>query len=56
MGQWNGSVLARFGTLDSAKALTLQRMAYGDRGIIVVNNVSDRQEFPPEASFGRLVG
>ena len=48
---WKGSVLARFSTLDSAKALTLQRMAYGVRGIMVVDSVSGRQEFPPEASF-----
>ena len=53
---WKGSVLARFNTLDSAMALTLQRMAYGDQGVIVVDSVSDRQAFPREASLDRRVG
>ena len=50
---WSGTVLARFMSLDRAKALTLQRMAYGDTGIVVVDSASGRQTYPPESPLAR---
>jgi hypothetical protein len=51
---WPGSVLGRFNTLDSAKALVLQRMAYGDEGVVVVDSASGRQAYPIESPLARL--
>ena len=50
---WSGTVLARFTSPDSAKALTLQRLAHGDKGIVVVDSASGRQTYPPESPSGR---
>ena len=49
---WSGTVLARFISPDSAKAFTLQRMAHGDKGIVVVDSASGRRTYPPESSSG----
>ena len=46
VGSWKGRLLASFATLDSAKALALQRMAYGDRAVVVVDRVGEERVFP----------
>jgi len=46
---WSGTVLGEYRSLDSAKALTLQRMAYGDTGIVVVDSTSGGRAYPPES-------
>jgi len=47
---WTGHVLGRFNTLDSAKALVLQRMSFGDTGVVVVDVRSSDRVYPPEES------
>jgi hypothetical protein len=47
---WTGHVLGRFNTLDSAKALVLQRMSFGDTGVMVVEVRSGARTYPPEES------
>ena len=51
---WTGLVLGRFRTLDSARALVLQRMAYGDVGLAVVDSASGEKVYPVESSVSRL--
>ena len=41
-----GRVLDSFLKLDSAQALALQRMAYGDVGVVVVDQVNGEKVFP----------
>lgn len=52
---WNGTVLGRFKSLDSAKALTLQRLSYGDTGIVVVDVVSGGRAYPPDSGDSLLL-
>ena len=47
---WTGHVLGRFNTLDSAKALVLQRMSFGDTGVVVIEVRSGDRKYPPEES------
>ena len=50
---WAGHVLGRFNTLDSAKALVLQRLSFGDTGVVVIDIRSGERLYPPEESrFG----
>ena len=51
---WGGTVLGRFRSLESAKALTLKRIACGDTGIVVVDSVSGGRAYPPESLLVRL--
>ena len=46
LGGEHGKVLGRFMSSDSARALALQRMAYGDRGVVVVDRVDGERIFP----------
>jgi hypothetical protein len=39
-------VLGTFHTEDSAKALALQRMAYGDLGVVVIDQETGERVFP----------
>jgi hypothetical protein len=39
-------VLGSFNKVDSARALALQRMAYGDIGVVVVDQATGEQVFP----------
>ena len=45
---WSGEVLGRFETQDSAKALALQRIAYGDTGVVVVETATRKCVYPPD--------
>ena len=45
---WTGHVLGRFNTLDSAKALVLQRLSFGDTGVVVIDIRSGERLYPPE--------
>ncbi len=47
---WSGHVLGRFNTLDSAKALVLQRLSFGDTGVVVIEVRSGDRVYPPEES------
>jgi hypothetical protein len=40
------TVLDTFNTMESAKALVLQRMAYGDVTVVVIDAYTGRQVFP----------
>jgi hypothetical protein len=42
-----GTVLGRFRSEESARALALQRLAYGDRGVIVVDSAAGEVVYPP---------
>ena len=45
---WSGHVLGRSNTFASAKALVLQRMSFGDTGIVVVGLPSGERVYPPD--------
>lgn len=47
---WAGHVLGRFNTMDSARALVLQRMAFGDTGVVVIQVHSGARVYPPDES------
>jgi hypothetical protein len=42
-----GLVLDRFHTEESARALVLQRLAYGDRGVIAVDSATGEVVYEP---------
>jgi hypothetical protein len=46
VGRWRGEVLDSFFSLDSARALALHRMAYGDIGVVVIDQLSGEKVFP----------
>jgi hypothetical protein len=46
VGGCTGRQLDSFHSLDSAKALALQRMAYGNVGVVVVDQVGGETVFP----------
>jgi hypothetical protein len=46
-----GRELDRFDTIDGARALALQQMAYGDLGVVVVDLLAQQRIFP-DASAG----
>jgi hypothetical protein len=48
-GAHTGREIDRFHTLDCAVALTLQRMASGDLGVIVVDLLTNERVFPASA-------
>ena len=43
----SGVVIDRFRTEESARALALQRLAYGDTGVVVVDAESGEVVYPP---------
>jgi hypothetical protein len=45
---WSGHVLGRFMTLDSAKALVLQRMSFGDTAVVVIDVHTGKRVYPPD--------
>ena len=53
-----GTILWRFHSEESARALAMQRLSYGDRGVIVVDTVTGAAVYPPadEGNGGRPVG
>ena len=52
-GAPRGRLVDSFRTEESAKALALQRMSYGDVGVVVFDSVSGKQVFPrPDATGG----
>jgi hypothetical protein len=45
---YRSRVLGTFNTEDSAKALALQRMAYGDLGVVVIDQETGERVFPSD--------
>jgi hypothetical protein len=50
ISSWTGHTLDSFRTYDSAKALALQRIAYGDLTVMVVDRKTGERVFPAAES------
>lgn len=53
---WTGRLRDSFASRDSAEALALRRMAYGDLSVVVVDNVKDELVFPRKELAGEYDG